>query len=209
VVWSEITRGYFTRMAALETGQTAKDMKAVAGPKPDAQATKRLSENPLYNAIMRTTCVPTRLEGGHADNALPQTARAVVNCRLLPGHAPKDVQATLEKLIADPQVVVKPKHDATAGPSSPLSPEVLQAVEKITQAMWPGVPVVPIMGTGATDGLYLRNAGIPTYGVSGMFEDIDDVRAHGQDERVGIKQFFEGYEFLYRLVRELSGGAKT
>jgi acetylornithine deacetylase/succinyl-diaminopimelate desuccinylase-like protein len=209
VSMSEITRGYFAKMSAVETGQLAKDMKAILKDKPDPAAVKRLSGNPLYNAKMRTTCVPTRLEGGHADNALPQSAKSIVNCRLLPGHASSDVLAALQKVVADPQVSVKPKAEAPSGPASPLLPDVMQAIERLTQAMWPGVPVVPTMSTGATDGLYLRRAGIPTYGVDGIFLDIDDVRAHGRDERVGVKQFFDGYEFLYRLTRELSGGATT
>ena len=129
----------------------------------------------------------------------------MVNCRLLPGHAPKDVQATLAKVVADPQISIKANQDSTSGPASPLRPDLLQAVERVTRAMWPGVAVVPIMGTGATDGLYLRRAGIDTYGVSGLFEDMDDVRAHGRDERIGVKQFFDGNEFLYRLVKDLSG----
>jgi len=205
VSMSEITRVYFDRMSAVVSGPVAKDMKAVAKGRPDPRTVKRLSDFPIYNALLRTTCVPTRLEGGHADNALPQTARAVVNCRLLPGHAPKDVQATLAKVVADPQISIKANQDSTSGPASPLRPDLLQAVERVTRAMWPGVAVVPIMGTGATDGLYLRRAGIDTYGVSGLFEDMDDVRAHGRDERIGVKQFFDGNEFLYRLVKDLSG----
>ncbi len=155
-------------------------------------------------SLLRTTCVATRLEGGHADNALPQTARAIVNCRLLPGESPAEVRSTLIRVLEDSRISVTPIGDATASNPSPMRADVLAAIEQLTNQMWPGVPVVPVMSTGATDGLYLRNAGIPTYGISGFFEDVDDTRAHGRDERLGVKQFYEGIEFLYRLVKALS-----
>jgi acetylornithine deacetylase/succinyl-diaminopimelate desuccinylase-like protein len=148
--------------------------------------------------------VATLLEAGHADNALPQTARATVNCRILPGDSPDEVRATLVRILDDPKISVTAIDKAIASAPSPLKPEVMNAIERLTAQMWPGVPVVPLMSTGATDGLYLRNAGIPTYGVSGFFEDVDDNRAHGRDERLGVKQFYEGREFLYRLVKALS-----
>ena len=144
------------------------------------------------------------LEGGHADNALPQTARATVNCRILPGEAPAGVKETLTTVLADPKISVSFLDEAKPSPPSPLPPEVMGALESITRAMWPGVVVVPTMGTGATDGLYLRNAGIPSYGVDGLFGEVDDVRAHGKDERVGVKQYYESIEFHYRLVKALS-----
>jgi acetylornithine deacetylase/succinyl-diaminopimelate desuccinylase-like protein len=164
----------------------------------------RLSTSPYDNALMRTTCVATRLEGGHAENALPQTARAVVNCRVLPGESPAEVQSTLVRVLNNSRIAVTPIAPATPSPPSPLRSEVMEPIERITSEMWPGVPVVPVMSTGATDGLYLRNGGIPTYGVSGLFSDVDDNRAHGKDERMGVRQFYEGREFLYRLVKALT-----
>ncbi len=201
---NEVTRTYFERMSSIESGQTAADMKAVARPTPDTAAVRRLSAQPYYNALMRTTCVATMLEGGHAENALPQMARATVNCRILPGTDPAEVQRTLTRVVADSKVSVAPIAAAKPSPPSPLTAEIMQPIERITQEMWPGVPVVPVMSTGATDGLYLRQAGIPVYGVSGLFGDIDDSRAHGKDERMGVKEYFDGLEFLYRLMKSLS-----
>jgi acetylornithine deacetylase/succinyl-diaminopimelate desuccinylase-like protein len=156
--------------------------------------------------MMRTTCVATRLGGGHANNALPQLASANVNCRILPGVNPESVKATVETVLADPKITVSYVNKANPSRPSPLRPEVMQAIEGLTKEMYPGVIVVPVMSTGATDGLYLRNAEIPTYGVDGTFGDMDDVRAHGKDERVGVKQFYEGLEFQYRLLKLLSKG---
>ena len=153
---------------------------------------------------MRTTCVATRLDGGHANNALPQTAGANVNCRILPGEAPSVIKQTLIDVIADPKIAVTFVDEAKPSAPSPLTPDVMRPIESITNALWPGVVVVPVMGTGATDGLYLRNAGIPTYGVEGVFGEIDDNRMHGKDERVGVKQYFEALEFQYRLVKALA-----
>ena len=201
---TETTRVYFERLAASQPAATAADMRAVAKTPPDAAAVARLSEAPLYNATLRTTCVATRLEGGHADNALPQAARAVVNCRVHPNDPPDGVRERLVEAVADPQVAVTPVGSAKPSPESPLNPELFGAVERLTEEMWPGVPVLPTMGTGATDSLYFRGAGIPMYGVSGIFGEVDDVRAHGKDERVLVKSFHEGREFLYRLVKALS-----
>lgn len=201
----EITSTYFERMASLESGQTADDMLAIAQGQ-DPAAAARLSKSPYYNAVLRTTCVATELVGGHAENALPQSARATVNCRLFPGSDAASVQATLEDVIDDETIAIVALQTATPSPPSPLSPEVVGAIERVTEQMWTGIPVIPTMSTGATDGLYLRNQGIPTYGVSGIFGDIDDIRAHGKDERIGIEAFFEGREFLDRLTRTLAGG---
>jgi acetylornithine deacetylase/succinyl-diaminopimelate desuccinylase-like protein len=201
---NEVTLGYFQRMSALQSGQLASDMKALAKNPADKSAIARLSTLPYENALLRTTCVATRLEGGHADNALPQTARAVVNCRLLPGDSPVEVRAALIRVLDDPKISVTAIGDANPSEASPLRPDIMGAIEQLTSQMWPGIPVIPVMSTGATDGLYLRNAGIPTYGVSGFFEDVDDTRAHGRDERLGVRQFYEGREFLYRLVKALS-----
>ncbi|HEU0080361.1 MAG TPA: M20/M25/M40 family metallo-hydrolase, partial [Longimicrobiaceae bacterium] len=133
------------------------------------------------------------------------TARAVVNCRLLPGVSPEEVHRTLVETIADERVEVRPLVAAKPSPPSPLVPEVMETIERITAEMWPGVPVVPTMGIGATDSLYFRQAGIPMYGVTGIFLDLDDTRAHAPDERISVQSYFEGQEFLYRLVRALSG----
>ncbi len=208
---SQVTRTYFERMAGLEAdAKIAADMRAVAQATPDRQAVARLAAaSSYYNALMRTTCVATRLEGGHANNALPQAATATVNCRILPGEAPAAIEQKLVAVLADPTIAVSFVDEATPSAPSPLKPDVMQAIESITKAMWPGVIVVPVMSPGATDGLYLRNAGIPTYGVKGIFHDVDDDRAHGKDERVGVKQYFEGLEFQYRLIKALASPAST
>jgi len=166
---------------------------------------KRLAgQSAWYNAQMRTTCVATRLEGGHAENALPQVARATVNCRMLPGADPKEVAQTLVRVLDDDKIEVTPIGEPRPSQPSPLRPDVMGPIERITNELWPGVPVIPTMSTGATDGLYLRNAGIPVYGVDGIFTEVDDTRAHGRDERLGAKEFYEGREFLYRLVKALA-----
>jgi len=144
------------------------------------------------------------LEAGHAENALPQVARATVNCRILPGEPHEDVQHTLVRVLADDQISVTPIGSPTLSPASPLSPELMLTVERLSEEFWPGVPVIPTMSTGATDGAYLRSAGIPTYGHSGLASDIIDIRVHGKDERILIKSFYDGEEYLYRLVKDLS-----
>jgi acetylornithine deacetylase/succinyl-diaminopimelate desuccinylase-like protein len=148
--------------------------------------------------------VATRIEGGHANNALPQMARANVNCRLLPGHGPEEILAILRTVVADDHVTVTVKDPAPPAPASSLEPELLAAVEKVVPSLWPGVAVIPTLETGGTDGFHLRPAGIPTFGVSGVFIDVDDVRAHGKDERVLVESFHEGVEFYDRLVKALS-----
>jgi acetylornithine deacetylase/succinyl-diaminopimelate desuccinylase-like protein len=203
---NEITRTYFQRSAPAQLDpQTRADMLAVAKVPPDPAAVARLSaQSPYFNSIMRTTCVATKLEGGHATNALPQLAAANVNCRILPGVSPAKVLETLVKIVDDPNIRFSFVGEATPSKPAVLRDDVMSAVTTIAGAMYPGVPVVPTMSTGATDGLYLRNAGIPTFGVDGLFDDIDDVRAHGRDERVGIKQFNEDLEFQYRLIKTLA-----
>jgi len=158
----------------------------------------------FYNAMLRTTCVATRLKAGHADNALPQTARATVNCRILPNESPDDIEAKLREVISDDAVSLTRVNDPVQSPPSPLDPAVMAPIAEIVEAMWPGVPILPRMSTGATDGLYVRNAGIPVYGVSAIFDDPDDVRAHGRDERVPVKSFYEANEFWYRMLQALS-----
>ena len=204
VVLNETTRAYFLHSAALVDAQTGADMRSLASPQPDAAAVARLSNTIRYNALMRTTCVTTMLSGGHAVNALPQTARASVNCRILPGEPVDEVHKTLIRVIADDQVAVTPTGTPVPSPPSPLNPQIMRAVERLTAEFWPGIPVIPTMLAAATDGSFLRNAGIPTYGHSGLANDVADVRVHGRDERILIKSFHDGHEYLYRLVKALS-----
>jgi acetylornithine deacetylase/succinyl-diaminopimelate desuccinylase-like protein len=210
---NETTRAYFERMASVETGQAAGDMRAlVQSAGKDGAAAARLSNEAFYNAVMHTTCVATRLDAGHANNALPQTARANVNCRILPQETPADTQAALVRVLADPKISVTMvgagNANRTAPPperqSSPLRPDVMSKIEKVTAEMWPGVPVIPLMGTGATDSQPFRQAGVAMYGVSGLFTDIDDNRTHGRDERIAVRSLYNGQEFLYRLVKALA-----
>src|SRR5437660_11652961 len=210
---SEITRNYFLKTAAMESGQLAADMKAVAKQPPDPAAVQRLSAVPYYNSLLHTTCVATMLSAGHAPNALPQTARANVNCRIFPGEDPVEVQTALERLANDPKERLSMIPQLTPDgkvvpvvpvPPSPLLPEVTGAMEKVLTVTWPGVPLVATMSTGATDGKYTRIAGIPTYGISCMFFDINDNREHGKDERVSAEDFYDGVDFNYRLLKELS-----
>jgi acetylornithine deacetylase/succinyl-diaminopimelate desuccinylase-like protein len=200
---NEVTRAYFERMSRVAQGDLARDMRAVAATPPDMAAANRLAQEPYFNALMRTTCVPTLLQGGHAENALPQMARAVVNCRMLPDDTTDNVMQAIVGAVADKEVVVTPVAKARPGPASPLSPALMGALDRVAAEMWPGVPVVPVMGTGATDGKWFRMAGIATYGL-GAFENVDDIRAHGRDERMGVKQFYEQREFLYRLIKALT-----
>jgi acetylornithine deacetylase/succinyl-diaminopimelate desuccinylase-like protein len=201
---TEVARLFFERSARVETGQVASDMRAVAGAKPDPDAASRLSANPFYNARLRTTCVTTRIEGGHANNALPQLARANVNCRILPGTSTADVEATVRRL-AGPKVTVTVAQQPTPSPPSPLTPAVLGSIERLVTEAWPGLTVAPVMEAGATDGLHVRKAGIPTYGVSALAENPDDVRAHGKDERVGVEAFYQATEFWYRMLKTFAG----
>jgi len=205
---NEITRGYFLRSAALFDQATADDMRALAkdgGPDPAAAA--RLSKrSPLYNSTMRTTCVATRLEGGHAGNALPQTARALVNCRVLPGDPIDGVREAIVQAVGDPGITVTQTGQPELSQPSSLRPDFMRVVEATTAALWPGIPVIPTMSTGATDSRFLRNAGIPTYGVSGLFLGPDDARSHGLNERMPVASLWGGQEFLYRLVKGLAGG---
>src|SRR5579863_1158688 len=197
-----VTRAYFERMARVETGQTASDMTAVVKTPPDPAAIARLSSDPLNNATIRTTCVATRLDAGHANNALPQTASANVNCRILPGHSREEVRQILIRVLADPKVTVRyvgndgavfdRAPEGQAFPPVTLRADVMQTLERVAGSMWPGAPVVPTMATGASDGVYTNAAGLPTYGISGIAIDLDDVRAHGKDERVRVESFYEG-----------------
>lgn len=200
----DVTRAYFERMSAVFSGQLAADMKAVVQNPKDAAAVSRLSAMPLYNALLRTTCVATMLSGGHAENALPQSASAVVNCRLLPVDKPEEIQQTLVRVLADPNIKVSVMTPANPSQFAAMNPRVLSAVTAATEKYWPGVRVIPQMSTGATDGVYLRGAGIPTYGVDGIFSDEDDIRAHGRDERILVKSFYESLDFMYDFVTTLA-----
>jgi acetylornithine deacetylase/succinyl-diaminopimelate desuccinylase-like protein len=203
---NDITRAYFQRAAPAQLdAQTRADMLAVAKEPLDTAAAARLSaQSSYFNALMRTTCVATQLNAGHAPNALPQLANANVNCRILPGVPVATVITQLTKVLDDPAIEVSLVDEATPSKPAVLRDDVISATETIVRSMFPGVPVVPVMSTGATDGLHLRNAGIPTFGIDGLFDDIDDVRAHGRDERVGVKQFNEDLEFHYRLITALA-----
>jgi acetylornithine deacetylase/succinyl-diaminopimelate desuccinylase-like protein len=205
---NETTRAYFDRTAQLEGGQTAADMHAVLSDQldPATPSFVRLTANPGYNALLRTTCVATMLEGGQAFNALPQLASATVNCRVMPGEAVDEVKATLERVLADDQITITQIDQPVLSTPSALNEEIMGSIEKLSKEFWPGATVLPTMSAGATDGSYLRNAGIPTYGHSGLAGDVNDSRIHGKDERVLVKSFYEGDEYLYRLVKSLSGG---
>jgi acetylornithine deacetylase/succinyl-diaminopimelate desuccinylase-like protein len=205
---NETTRAYFERMAQFEGEQTAADMRALLADKPDPSAMSfvRLATNPFYNAQLRTTCVATMLQGGHAVNALPQLASAKVNCRIMPGEPVEEVKATLARVVDDNQITVTQIDEAVLSAPSALHEEIMGAIEKLTQEFFPGAVVLPTMSAGATDGSYLRNAGIPTYGHSGMAVDVNENRVHGRDERAPQASFYHGNEYLYRLVKMLSGG---
>jgi acetylornithine deacetylase/succinyl-diaminopimelate desuccinylase-like protein len=201
----EVNRQFFERTSAQIGGSLGNDFRAVASGNRDPAVVARVAAaGPVFNSRMRTTCVPTRLEGGHADNALPQMARAVVNCRVLPNETEENVRQTLIRVLANDTIKVTPVNRFFPSPASPLTAEIMGAVQQVTQQMWPGVPVVPMMSTGATDSRFLRTAGIPAYGTSGMFGDVDDIRAHGRDERMLVQSLYEGQEYLYRLVKRLS-----
>jgi acetylornithine deacetylase/succinyl-diaminopimelate desuccinylase-like protein len=201
----EVNRQFFERTSAQVGGSLGDDFRAVASGNRDPAVVARVAAaGPVFNSRMRTTCVPTRLEGGHADNALPQTARAVVNCRVLPHETEEDVRQTLIRVLANDKIKVTPVNRFFPSPPSPLTAEIMGTVQQVTQEMWPGVAVVPMMSTGATDSRFLRTAGIHAYGTSGMFGDVDDIRAHGRDERMLVRSLYEGQEYLYRLAKRLS-----
>ena len=199
-----VTRGFLERMKGGEPPAVADAIKALLAGSTDAQTLMPLTERPSYNALIRTTCVTTLLDAGHAENALPQTAGATVNCRVLPDESVSDVEHTLVRVIDDPKIAVVPIGQAVLSPPSPLNPEVMAAVARIAGEMWPGVPIIPTMSGGYTDSRWLRNAGIPAYGVSGLFSDSGNNGVHGQNEHVGVKEIYDSKEFLYRLVKQLA-----
>jgi acetylornithine deacetylase/succinyl-diaminopimelate desuccinylase-like protein len=201
-------------MATVGSGQRAADMRAITHTPADAAAIARLSREPGLNSLMRTTCVATRLEGGHSNNALAQRAQAVVNCRILPGHSKEEVRERLVRVLNDPGVTVRyvaddgtvseraPEQRALA--PSPLLPQVVKPLESTVATLWPGLPVVPFMNASATDGIYTREAGLPTYGVAGIAVDRDDMHAHGRDERVRVSSFYTGNVFFYRYLKSIT-----
>jgi acetylornithine deacetylase/succinyl-diaminopimelate desuccinylase-like protein len=198
---SDITRAYFARMAPQVGGDMGKAMTAFANG--DLEAAKTLATDPSHNAVLHTTCVATLLSAGHAENALPQRADANINCRIFPGTSVEEVRAKLEELVADPEIKVTTRNRRSEVPKGPqpLAPEVFKPVETVAAKMWPGVPVVPFMSAGATDGAFLTPAGIPTYGVSGTFRDADGNGVHGLNERMRVKSLYEGRDFLYQVVK--------
>ena len=200
---NDVTRAYFQQLSKIETGPLAADLAQIA--RGDQTAMERVAkQSPGMNSMLRTTCVATQLEGGHAPNALPQLAAANINCRIFPDDTVEHVLASLKQVAADDQVMVTVKMNEGKAPPSPMRPDIMKAFAQITDSMWPGVITVPEMSTGASDGRYLREAGIPTYGIQGFFLDRDDVRAHGRDERMPVQSFYEGQTFLYELVKRLS-----
>ena len=211
---SEVTRGYYQRMSKIETSQRAADMKAILKTRPDPKAAARLSQIVDDNATLHTTCVATRVEAGDANNALPQRAEAVVNCRILPGHTKQEIRDTLVRVLADPAITVNylnsasiPSETVPPGPVFrlfPLRPEVLATVRKVANAMWPGAPIIPTMARGASDGVYTSAAGMPTYVVAGVPVDRNDDREHGRDERVAVNSFDQGLDFFYQFLKMLT-----
>jgi acetylornithine deacetylase/succinyl-diaminopimelate desuccinylase-like protein len=212
---NEVTRTYFESLSKRETGQTATDMRAILATPPDLAAAARLSAEPSFNSNFRTTCVATRLSGGHANNALPQTAQANVNCRIFPGHSPEEIRKQLIAVFADPQLSVKYVSDAgvvadTAPERKAMTPpapikEVFDPLTRITQEIWPGTPVTPVMENGASDSIYFAQAGIPSYGYSAIALERDDDRAHGQDERLPVDSYWKSLDFFYAFAKELGG----
>lgn len=202
---SPTTRAYYQRLARIETGQTATDMQAILRNPPDQQAMERLyTRNPEYNSAVRTTCVATMVDAGHAANALPQRARAVLNCRVLPGESVDAVRATLVRVLADERIKISPLGEAELSPPPPLTPAIVDAIERTTIEIWPGVPVVPALFVASSDGRLLNNAGIWTYGASGMFVGVEGSGVHGLNEHIRVKSLYDGFDFLYRLGKRLA-----
>src|ERR1700733_5569716 len=212
---NEVTRTYFKNLAERETGQTAADMRAILGTPADLAAASRLSAEPSFNSNFRTTCVATRLEGGHANNALAQTAQANVNCRIFPGHSPEEIRQLLIAVFGDDKLTVKYVSDAgvvadsaperkAMVPPAPIK-EVFDPLTRFTQALWPGTPVTPVMENGASDSIYFAQAGIPCYGYSAIALERDDDRAHGQDERLPIDSYWKSLDFFYLFAKTVGG----
>ena len=211
---NEVTRAEIKGYAGLVSSpQDAAGMRAILNTPPDQAAIGRLSDNPEYNSLLRTTCVATMLSGGHAPNALPGRAQANVNCRILPGHSAAEVQQDLTRILADPKLTIEFVTDAgtvlksapnrESAPPPPLNPQVFKPLEATVAKMWPGLTILPEMEAGASDSIYTVAAGIPSYGFSGMGIDRGDVRAHGRDERIGIESYYTGVQFEYLYLKAL------
>lgn len=208
IALNQATRGYFEAEAKLMPPEVAADMRAVLKNPPDEAAAERLwAVNPGWNGSLRTTCVVTEIEGGHAPNALPQHVRANVNCRILPGVPIAEVQKEIVKVLGDGKISVSPTGEAgMQAPPPPLSERIMGPVRKVAESIWPGVAIVPTMATGATDGRFLNATGVPTYGLSGMFHDAEGSRAHGLNERIRVKSLMDGRRFLYEVVKLYANG---
>lgn len=204
VQFNDVSRAYFENTARIETPENAAAIRALIRNPADARADAVLSRDPLYNSMLRTTCVATMLKGGHASNALPQTAEATVNCRMLPDARATDVRAAIVKALDDSTLDVSNASNREPRGAAAVVPEMLSAVEAVTKEMWGDIPVIQIMQGGATDAIPWRNAGIPAYGISGLMVDPDDLRLHGRDERVPVKSFYDAQEFTGRLVKRLT-----
>ena len=204
VTTTATTRANFAMLATLDPGQLSADMKAVAQLPPDLEAADRLSDNVRMNAQLRTTCVATLISGGHAENALPQRAKATVQCRLMPGDTETNVRSALTQVLHDPAIRITLDAAPIISPESPPTAQILAKVAAVAHSMWPGVPIVPSMATGFSDDRRTRNVGIPSYDVSGVWMDIDENRAHGRDERVSVLAFDQSTEFTYRLLKTMS-----
>ena len=201
------TRAFFEAIATREGPDVKQAINQMLSTSPpDASAVALLSKSPDWNAVLRTTCIATMMQAGHAENALPQSAKATVNCRILPSETPGQMQSTIRRVLNDGQISVTPMENVelVQSPASPLRPDVVEVTKAVTSAMWPGVPVVPIVSVGGTDGTHLRREGIPTYGISGIADDYDDIRAHGKDERIAATALYQAREFMYRLTTMLS-----
>ena len=202
VQFNDANRGFFTRMAPIVGGPMGQAMTALVANPADEKANAILSADPSFHAMLRTACVATMLEAGHATNALPQRATANINCRIFPGVPRDDVQATLARIVNDPQVKIEvPEVRGPPATSPPLTPQIMGPIEALSAKMWPGVPVIPLLQPGATDSQFLTPAGIPTYGVSGFFSDPDGGGVHGLNERMPVKGLYDGRDFLYQLVK--------
>ena len=201
---NEVTRTWFHRTHSVISGPVADDMEALATDKASHAALERLAAVPQYNALMRTTCVATMISGGHATNALPQMARVNVNCRILPNDDPTEVQKTLERIFQPTGAELRVASAPKPSPASPLRPDVMRVIDQLVGERFPGAIVLPEMSTGATDGLFLRNAGVPVYGTLAIFQDPGDSRSHGRDERLPIAGYFDGVDFWHELVPKLA-----
>lgn len=202
---TETVRAFYAAQAKFESGARQADMRAVGNG--DQAAAERLAADPTDNAQVRTTCVATMLEAGHAENALPQKARATIQCRMIPSDTQENVQAALEQTFADPALKITISRPANSGPESPPSAAIMSTYKRVVDSLWPGLTVMPSMDAGASDSKFTRAVGIPSYGAASIFYDLEDMRAHGQDERIKADRFAEGSEFAYRLMKAFGSNA--